>query len=58
MLQGGGVRMLAIIGLILIALWIVGLAFKVTVWFIHIALVIGILLIVFHFITGRKTAAP
>jgi hypothetical protein len=50
--------MLAIIGLILIAVWIVGLALKVTVWFIHVALVIGILLIVFNFITGRKTAAP
>jgi Family of unknown function (DUF5670) len=58
MLQRGGVRMLAIIGLVLIALWIVGLALKVTAWFIHVALVIGILLIVFNFVTGRKTAAP
>ena len=51
--------MLAIIGLVLIALWIVGLAFKVTSGLIHIALVVGSLLVIFNFITGRRaTSVP
>ena len=51
--------MLAIVGLILIALWIIGVALKITAWFIHIALVVGLLLVVFNFITGRRpTAVP
>jgi uncharacterized membrane protein len=51
--------MLAIIGLVLIALWIIGLAFKVTSGFIHIALVVGLLLVIFNFITGRRaTSVP
>src|SRR3954462_5039762 len=55
----GGAGMLAIIGLVLIALWIIGLAFKVTTGLIHIALVVGLLLVIFNFITGRRaTSVP
>ena len=46
--------MLAIIGVIVLIAWLLGLvAFHVTAWFIHIALVIGIILIVMHFMSGR-----
>jgi membrane-bound ClpP family serine protease len=51
--------MLAIIGVILIVLWLIGLAFKVTVWAIHLALIVGLVLIVLNFLTGhRPTAVP
>src|SRR5205823_3595423 len=53
----GGAGMLAIIGLVLIALWIIGLAFKVTSGLIHIALVVGLLLVIFNFITGRRATS-
>lgn len=46
--------MLATIAIILIALWLLGLlAFHITTGFIHIALVIGLLLLVMHFMRGR-----
>src|SRR5207253_7616836 len=55
----GGARMLAIIGVILIVLWLIGLAFKVTVWAIHLALIAGLVLIVLNFLVGRRpTAVP
>lgn len=47
--------MLAVIGAILIVLWLLGfLAFHVTLGFIHILLVIGLVLIVMHFIRGSS----
>jgi hypothetical protein len=47
--------MLATIALILIVLWLLGLfAFKVTSAVIHIALVIGVILLIMHFVRGRK----
>ncbi len=49
--------MLAIIGVILIVLWLIGLAFKVTVWAIHLALIVGLVLIVLNFLTGRRPTA-
>jgi membrane-bound ClpP family serine protease len=59
MLNAGGARMLAIIGVILIVLWLIGLAFKVTVWAIHLALIVGLVLIVLNFLVGRRpTAVP
>ena len=48
--------MLAIIGIILILAWLAGLAFKVTAGFIHIALVVGVIMVIAHFITGRGRA--
>jgi Family of unknown function (DUF5670) len=46
--------MLGTIAAILIALWLLGFfAFHVTTGFIHIVLVVGIALLVFHLISGR-----
>ena len=51
--------MLAIIGVILIVLWLIGLAFKVSVWAIHLALIVGLVLIVLNFLVGRRpTVVP
>jgi uncharacterized membrane protein (DUF485 family) len=48
--------MLATIGVILIVLWLVGLlAFKAVGAVIHIALLVGLVLIVLHFVRGRST---
>jgi hypothetical protein len=47
--------MLAIIGAIVIIAWLLGLtAFHITAGAIHIALVVGIVLIVMHFLTGGR----
>jgi hypothetical protein len=49
--------MLAAIGAVLLVLWLLGfLAFHVTVGFIHILLVIGIIMIIMHFVRGSTTA--
>lgn len=46
--------MLATIGIVLIVLWLVGLlVFKSIGVIIHVALVVGIILIVLNFIRGR-----
>jgi hypothetical protein len=43
--------MLAIIAVVLIALWLLGfLAFHITAAVIHIALVVGVILLVLHFV--------
>jgi hypothetical protein len=48
--------MLAMIAAVLIVLWLVGfLAFHVTTAFIHVALLIGVVLLVMHFM--RRSAA-
>ena len=47
--------MLAIIGAIVIIAWLLGItAFHVTAGVVHAALVIGIILIAMHFLTGRR----
>jgi hypothetical protein len=49
--------MLAAIGVVLLILWLLGfLAFHVTVGFIHILLVLGIIMIIMHFVRGSRTA--
>jgi hypothetical protein len=49
--------MLASIGAVLLILWLLGfLAFHVTAGFIHILLVIGIILIIMHFVRGSRPA--
>jgi hypothetical protein len=49
--------MLGIIAAVLIVLWLLGfLAFHVTTGFIHIALVVGLILLVLHFVTGRTAS--
>ncbi|MCW3798790.1 lmo0937 family membrane protein [Sphingomonas sp. BN140010] len=48
--------MLATIGIVLVVLWLLGLlVFKVTGAIIHIALVIGLVLLVLHFVRGRRS---
>jgi amino acid permease len=47
--------MLATLAIILIVLWLAGLlVFKVTGAIIHLALIIGVILLVLHFIRGRR----
>jgi Family of unknown function (DUF5670) len=49
--------MFGIIAGVLIVLWLLGfLAFHVTSGLIHIVLVIGLILLVVHFVTGRSAA--
>ncbi len=52
--------MLLTLAIILFVIWILGwLAFHVTVWAIHLALIVGIILLIAHFVSGsRTTAAP
>jgi hypothetical protein len=46
--------MLAILALILIVLWLLGFfAFHVSTGLIHLALVVGVILIAVHFLKGR-----
>jgi hypothetical protein len=48
--------MLAIIGAIVLICWLLGMtAFHVTSGLIHVALVVGLILLVMHFVTGRRT---
>jgi len=48
--------MLATIGIVLVVLWLLGLlVFKVTSAIIHIALVIGLVLVILHFVRGRRS---
>lgn len=50
--------MLGLIAAVLIILWLLGFfAFHVTAGFIHIALIVGLVLLVFHFLRGRSTTA-
>jgi membrane-bound ClpP family serine protease len=50
-----GVEMLAILAAILIVLWLLGfLAFHVTGGLIHILLVVGVIMLVLHFLRGRS----
>lgn len=46
--------MLLTIAIIILILWALGfLAFHVTSWFIHILLIIGVIVLVLHFVRGR-----
>lgn len=48
--------MLATFAIVLIVLWLLGLfVFKVTGALIHIVLIIGVVLLVLHFIRGRRS---
>jgi uncharacterized membrane protein len=50
--------MLGTIAAILIILWLLGFfAFHVTTGFLHIVLVVGIVLFVFHLLRGRSSPA-
>ena len=50
--------MLAIIAAVLILLWLLGFfAFHVTTGLIHIVLVVGLILLLLHFVRGTATNA-
>ncbi len=50
--------MLAMLAAILIVLWLLGFfAFHVTSGVIHIALVVGLVMLVWHFLGGGRAAA-
>jgi uncharacterized membrane protein len=56
--EKGAENMLGIIAAVLIVLWLLGFfAFHVTTGFIHIALVVALILLVLHFMTGRTASA-
>lgn len=46
--------MLATIAGLLILAWILGLVFHIAGGLIHIALIIGLVMLVLHFVRGRK----
>jgi Family of unknown function (DUF5670) len=46
--------MLATIAGILIIAWILGLVFHIAGGLIHIALVVGLIMLVLHFVRGRR----
>jgi len=51
-------NMLGLIAAVLIILWLLGFfAFHITAGFIHIALIVGLVLLVFHFLRGRSATA-
>ena len=50
--------MLGVIAAVLIILWLLGFfAFHVTSAFIHVALVVGLILLVVHFVRGSAATA-
>ncbi len=50
--------MLGIIAAILIVIWLLGFfAFHVTGAFIHVALVLGLILLVVHFVKGSRASS-
>ena len=53
----GDEKMLGLIAAVLIVLWLLGFfAFHVTTAFIHVALVVGLILVVLHFMSGRTAS--
>jgi Family of unknown function (DUF5670) len=54
----GDKNMLGIIAAILIVIWLLGFfAFHVTGALIHVALVLGLILLVVHFVKGSRASA-
>ena len=47
--------MLAIIGIILIVCWILGLSLHIAGGFIHALLLIALVMVVLHFVRGNRT---
>jgi len=49
--------MLAILAVVLIVLWLLGFfAFHITSAFIHLVLIVGVILLIVHFMRGRSAA--
>lgn len=48
--------MLLTIAIILAILWLLGIiAFHITAWAIHIIIIVAIILVIVHFVRGRRT---
>jgi hypothetical protein len=45
--------MLALIGILLIIIWVIGLVLHIAGGFIHLLLVLAAIMIVLHFVRGR-----
>jgi hypothetical protein len=51
-------NMILALGIILFVAWLLGLvAFHVTGWFIHLLLVVALVSVILHFVTGRRNLA-
>ena len=48
--------MLLVLALIFLAVWVIGLAVKVTFWAIHLAVVAAVILLILHFMKRSTTA--
>jgi Flp pilus assembly protein TadB len=56
--QVKGENMLAMLAAILIVFWLLGfVAFHITTGFIHLALVVGLIILALHFLRGGRAAA-
>ena len=56
--EEGDTDMLGLIALVLIVLWLMGfLAFHVSAGLIHLLLVVGLILLVLHFVRGSTSTA-
>jgi len=47
--------MILLAGLIVLLLWLLGFSFHIAGGFIHLLLVIGVILLIVHLISGRRT---
>ena len=50
--------MLFALAAVMLAVWIIGLAFKVTFWMIHLALVVAVVLFIAGFLRDRMGGTP
>lgn len=46
--------MLALIGLLLIVLWVIGLAVHIAGGFIHLVLLVAVVMFILHFVRGSS----
>jgi len=54
----GDANMLGLIALVLVVLWLLGFfAFHISTGLVHILLVIGLVLLVLHFVGGSRSTA-
>ncbi len=55
--EEGDADMLGLIALVLIVLWLLGfLAFHISASMVHLLLVVGLVLLILHFVRGTRTA--
>lgn len=47
--------MILIAGLVVLLLWLLGFSFHIAGGFVHLLLIIGVVLLLIHLISGRRT---